>query len=73
MSTDRFKQNINIKNRQAFFNYEIVDKLVAGMALRGTEIKSRRTGTRATAGTRGPSRPGLRPDQASRPGPDSPA
>jgi SsrA-binding protein len=44
MSTDRFKQNINIKNRQAFFNYEIVDKLVAGMALRGTEIKSIRDG-----------------------------
>ena len=44
MSTERFKQHINIKNRQAFFNYEIVDKLVAGMALRGTEIKSIRDG-----------------------------
>ena len=44
MSNDRFKQNINIKNRQAFFNYEIIDKLVAGMALRGTEIKSIREG-----------------------------
>jgi SsrA-binding protein len=44
MSNDRFKQHINIKNRQAFFNYEIIDKLVAGMALRGTEIKSIREG-----------------------------
>jgi SsrA-binding protein len=44
MSNDRFNQHINIKNRQAFFNYEIIDKLVAGMALRGTEIKSIREG-----------------------------
>ena len=44
MSTERFKQHINIKNRQAFFNYEIVEKVVAGMALRGTEIKSIRDG-----------------------------
>lgn len=44
MNNERFKQHINIKNRQAFFNYEIVDKLVAGMALRGTEIKSIRDG-----------------------------
>lgn len=44
MNNDRFKQHVNVKNRQAFFNYEIVDKLVAGMALRGTEIKSIREG-----------------------------
>ena len=44
MSNERFKQHINIKNRAAFFNYEIIDKLVAGMALRGTEIKSIREG-----------------------------
>ena len=44
MSSDRFKQNISIKNRQAFFNYEIIDKLVAGMVLTGTEIKSIREG-----------------------------
>jgi len=42
--SDRFKQNINIKNRQAFFNYEIIEKLVAGMVLSGTEIKSIREG-----------------------------
>ena len=44
MNKDRFQQTINIKNRQAFFNYEILDKLVAGMALTGTEIKSIREG-----------------------------
>lgn len=42
--SERFGQHINIKNRQAFFNYEIVDKLVAGIALMGTEIKSIREG-----------------------------
>jgi SsrA-binding protein len=42
--SERFNQNINIKNRQAFFNYEILDKLVAGIALKGTEIKSIREG-----------------------------
>jgi SsrA-binding protein len=44
MSSDRFQQTVNIKNRQAFFNYEILDKLVAGIALMGTEIKSIREG-----------------------------
>jgi SsrA-binding protein len=46
MSTDkeRFKQHVNIKNRQAFFNFEILDKLVAGISLTGTEIKSIREG-----------------------------
>jgi len=41
---ERFKQIINIKNRQAFFNFEILDKLVAGVVLTGTEIKSIREG-----------------------------
>ena len=44
MNKERFQQTINIKNRQAYFNYEILDKLVAGMALTGTEIKSIREG-----------------------------
>lgn len=35
---------INIKNKKAYFNYEIIDKLVAGMQLTGTEIKSIRSG-----------------------------
>lgn len=44
MSSERFKQHVNIKNRQAFFNYEIQDKIVAGISLMGTEIKSIREG-----------------------------
>jgi SsrA-binding protein len=35
---------INIKNKKAYFDYEIIDKLVAGMQLTGTEIKSLRMG-----------------------------
>lgn len=31
-------------NRQAFFNYEILDRFEAGLALTGTEIKSVRAG-----------------------------
>jgi len=40
----RFSDNINIRNRQATFHYELLDKLVAGIALKGTEIKSIREG-----------------------------
>ena len=32
------------KNKQAFFNYEIIEKLEAGLILKGTEIKSIRNG-----------------------------
>ena len=35
---------INIKNKKGYFDYEIIDKLVAGMQLTGTEIKSIRMG-----------------------------
>lgn len=35
---------INVKNKKAFYNYEIVDKYTAGMMLMGTEIKSIRLG-----------------------------
>lgn len=38
------QQNINIKNRKARFQYEILDKFEAGMKLLGTEIKSIREG-----------------------------
>jgi SsrA-binding protein len=38
------KGNINIKNRKASFEYELIEKLVAGMQLTGTEIKSVRNG-----------------------------
>ena len=40
----RFSANVNIKNRKASFEYEFLEKYVAGMALRGTEIKSIREG-----------------------------
>jgi SsrA-binding protein len=35
---------INIKNKKAWHDYEILDKFVAGMQLTGTEIKSIRAG-----------------------------
>lgn len=40
----RFSNDINIRNRQANFEYEILDKYVAGVVLTGTEIKSIREG-----------------------------
>ena len=36
----RLKSNINIKNRRATFDYEVLDRYVAGIQLFGTEIKS---------------------------------
>lgn len=44
MKQQRFSNTINIKNRQAGFEYELLDKYVAGMVLKGTEIKSIREG-----------------------------
>lgn len=38
------QNNINVKNRRALFDYEVIDRLVAGMQLVGTEIKSIRAG-----------------------------
>lgn len=35
---------VNIKNKKAYFNYEIGDTFTAGMVLTGTEIKSIRDG-----------------------------
>ena len=35
---------INIRNKRAYFDYEIIDKFVAGIQLTGTEIKSIRSG-----------------------------
>ncbi|MCP4521773.1 MAG: SsrA-binding protein SmpB [Cytophagales bacterium] len=34
------QKNIHIKNRKASFHYEFLEKFVAGMVLKGTEIKS---------------------------------
>ncbi len=36
--------NINITNRRAYFDFEILEKLTAGILLTGTEIKSIRAG-----------------------------
>src|SRR5687768_17792276 len=44
MSKQRFSNDINIRNRQARFEYELLDKYVAGIMLMGTEIKSIREG-----------------------------
>ncbi|MBO3698485.1 SsrA-binding protein SmpB [Roseivirga sp. E12] len=36
----RFARTVNIKNRRASYEFEFLDKYVAGMQLMGTEIKS---------------------------------
>lgn len=41
MSTNK---NVYIKNRKAFYNYELLEKFVAGIKLTGPEIKSVRNG-----------------------------
>ncbi|MBE0654103.1 MAG: SsrA-binding protein SmpB [Bacteroidales bacterium] len=38
------QNKINIKNKRAYFDYEILEKLSAGMVLTGTEVKSIRNG-----------------------------
>jgi len=40
----RFSNEVNIKNKRANFEYELLDKYIAGIQLRGTEIKSIREG-----------------------------
>lgn len=44
MKPQRFSNAINIRNRQATFEYELLDKYTAGLVLMGTEIKSIREG-----------------------------
>lgn len=44
MTKDRFSNSINIKNREAAYTYELLDRYVAGMVLKGSEIKSIREG-----------------------------
>ena len=44
MGKQRFTNDINIRNRQAGFEYELLDKYIAGIVLTGTEIKSIREG-----------------------------
>lgn len=43
------QKNFNILNRKARFDYEIIDKYVAGIVLTGTEIKSIRLGKASIA------------------------
>lgn len=38
------KNEVQIKNKRAYFDYHIIDKYVAGIALLGTEIKAIRQG-----------------------------
>ena len=44
MGKQRFANDINIRNRQAGFEYELLEKYIAGIVLTGTEIKSIREG-----------------------------
>ncbi len=44
MASERFSSTVNIKNKQASFQYELLDKYVTGLVLKGTEIKSVREG-----------------------------
>ena len=41
---ERFAKQISVRNKRAGFEYELLDKYVAGIQLRGTEIKSIREG-----------------------------
>jgi SsrA-binding protein len=38
----QFSKKVNIKNRKAAFEYHFLEKFIAGIVLRGTEIKSLR-------------------------------
>ena len=45
------KSDVNIKNRRAYFDYEVLDRYVAGIQLYGTEIKSIRESKASLADT----------------------
>ena len=40
----RFSNKVSIRNKRASYEYEFIDKYVAGLVLKGTEIKSIREG-----------------------------
>ncbi len=40
MSSGKLEKKVSIQNRRARFEYEVLDKYVAGIVLTGTEIKS---------------------------------
>src|SRR5260221_4662208 len=41
---DRFSNDINIRNKQASFNYELIEEFMRGISLKGTDINSIREG-----------------------------
>lgn len=47
----RLKSNVNIKNRRAYFDYEVLERYTAGIQLFGTEIKSIRESKASLADT----------------------
>lgn len=44
MTKGRFSNQVHIRNKKASFEYEFIDKYVAGIVLLGTEIKSIKEG-----------------------------
>ena len=40
MASKKTNDGINIKYKKAYFNYEFIEKYIAGLELKGTEIKS---------------------------------
>ncbi|MBU2913862.1 MULTISPECIES: SsrA-binding protein SmpB [Reichenbachiella] len=44
MSKKRFSNDVNIRNKKARYEYEFIDTYVAGLVLKGTEIKSIKEG-----------------------------
>ena len=49
MKSATIQKEINIKNRKASFEYTLMDKYIAGIQLKGTEIKSIREGKASIA------------------------
>ena len=47
MAEKKEEREINVKNRKASFEYTLLDKYIAGLLLKGTEIKSVREGKAA--------------------------
>lgn len=44
MNKGRFSNQVNIRNKKASYEFEFIDKYVAGLVLKGTEIKSIKEG-----------------------------
>jgi SsrA-binding protein len=47
MAKEKEEKEINVRNRKASFEYALLDKYIAGLQLKGTEIKSVREGKAA--------------------------